>query len=767
MDNAVRYKQLYAAVCKYMVQNSKQEQQKETNRLWDQIKREIKSFDSVMADIASKSLQKKSHLISFWGRVTTKSQSSIEEEPAAVEVTAEQAKLNNQQPSTSKDSEEDGCQKATGDNPAPAAEAPKQKSLTIDISQLQEKLIALIRIRDAGLMTDDLKKKMEDIEKDLKTKKSILKRLEEEAVRQRKRRAEMKRTLQEITEDVPDLAPKLKKFTRNKVGKPAITEDQPDLLDAIITIASIGAAASDRRRSEELRSCKSLDDLQKALVAQGFNLSRSATYLRLLPRKASSLEGKRHIKTVPVKLIRAQNTAHDRHQDTAFAFASMAYLDEICAMFGPGSCFFLSLDDKAKIPLGLAAATKQAPILMHLEYKVRLPDHDFAVAARHKLIPSVYAACIINPEKFTDAVSYSGPTYVAIRSMKHDSSTAFTHGRDLERLKSVDNFKPFMCTSDGQVKPIFIVASDGGPDENPRFPKTLQVAVARFIEWNLDVYLTGTNAPHYSAYNRVERRMAPLSRELAGLVLPHDHFGSHLDASGKTTDCEREKQNFAKAGTTLAEIWSQLVIDGQDVFAEYINPAESCVKPDEPNAKWVANHVRQSQYFMQIIKCNIPGCCRPWRSSWNAIFPQRFLPGPVVLSHAEEGLCFPETTEVPAIAKTYFASLAQRIAFASSKVPMDSPFDMYCPSVSIAELQMRTCPQCKIYHASQASLKRHRQVHINDQNTVAPPATEVDSDDVMPLSSEAMTKSVDEKQDESMPVIRNLFEWLQTSFGTD
>ena len=44
MDNAVRYKQ-------YMIQNSKQEQHKETNQLWYQIKRDIKIYDSVMNNI--------------------------------------------------------------------------------------------------------------------------------------------------------------------------------------------------------------------------------------------------------------------------------------------------------------------------------------------------------------------------------------------------------------------------------------------------------------------------------------------------------------------------------------------------------------------------------------------------------------------------------------------------------------------------------------------------------------------------------------------
>ena len=99
-----------------------------------------------------------------------------------------------------------------------------------------------------------------------------------------------------------------------------------------------------------------------------------------------------------------------------------------------------------------------------------------------------------------------------------------------------------MCTPEGPVKPILVVASDGGSNENPRFSKTLQVSAARFVAWDLDVYLSGTHAPHYSAYNRVERRMALLSRELAELVLPHDHFGTHLNASGKTDDHDLERE---------------------------------------------------------------------------------------------------------------------------------------------------------------------------------------------------------------------------------
>ena len=55
----------------------------------------------------------------------------------------------------------------------------------------------------------------------------------------------------------------------------------------------------------------------------------------------------------------------------------------------------ISMDDKAKAPIGVTAATKQAPLMMHVSYEVRLPDHDFVKATKYKLNPSVYAGCEI------------------------------------------------------------------------------------------------------------------------------------------------------------------------------------------------------------------------------------------------------------------------------------------------------------------------------------------------------------------------------------
>ena len=103
-----------------------------------------------------------------------------------------------------------------------------------------------------------------------------------------------------------------------------------------------------------------------------------------------------------------------------------------------------------------------------------------------------------------------------------------------------------------------------------RYPKTISNAIQHFKKHDLDAIFVATNAPGRSAFSRVERRMAPLSAQLSGVILPHDSYGSHLDSNGKTIDPALEQQNFAKAGAVLSELWSNLIIDGYSVTSEYI-----------------------------------------------------------------------------------------------------------------------------------------------------------------------------------------------------
>ena len=113
------------------------------------------------------------------------------------------------------------------------------------------------------------------------------------------------------------------------------------------------------------------------------------------------------------------------------------------------------------------------------------------------------------------------------------------------------------------------------PNDYTRFPKTLESAIERFKKYNLDAFFLITQAPGQTSFNVVERRLASLSQDLTGLVLPHDYFGTHLNVSGVTTDAELEKNNFKATGEVLAEVWSMDMIDRHPVLAEYIDPPAS------------------------------------------------------------------------------------------------------------------------------------------------------------------------------------------------
>ena len=122
---------------------------------------------------------------------------------------------------------------------------------------------------------------------------------------------------------------------------------------------------------------------------------------------------------------------------------------------------------------------------------------------------------------------------------------AYTDTSDFETLLTLNEFKA-EAFIDGQFKPIILAFVDGGPDENPRCPNVIEYAIDHFRKYNLAAFIVLTLVPGMSAYNYVEQRMAPLGKALAGILLPHDSFGNHLDSQNRTTDAESEKKNFRK-----------------------------------------------------------------------------------------------------------------------------------------------------------------------------------------------------------------------------
>ena len=196
----------------------------------------------------------------------------------------------------------------------------------------------------------------------------------------------------------------------------------------IVPIATAGARADSRQHTENLNACLTLDDLQ--VMKDGYELSRSVLHLRLLPRRQDTAKGKRHVEIVPVKIRRAKNNLCKKHADASFTFATKEYLKNIASMLRPDSVLVLSIDDKAKVPIGITAATKQALMVMHMA---------FVAATPHKLNPCVYAACEItkSSSKSDFNILYSGQMHMMLLEMANMIPVRLIHM--VEILKNVDH----------------------------------------------------------------------------------------------------------------------------------------------------------------------------------------------------------------------------------------------------------------------------------------------------------------------------------------
>ncbi|CAF3287984.1 unnamed protein product [Rotaria sp. Silwood2] len=373
---------------------------------------------------------------------------------------------------------------------------------------------------------------------------------------------------------------------------------------------------------------------------------------------------------------------------------------------------------------------------------------------------NVYAACLINN---AGDVGYSGPTYIAIRSAKHDKSISANHRDDFNRLVKLQEFNSAALDSSNNVKPIVIITVDGGPDENPRFPKTLASSIDIFKTHNLDALFVLTHAPGQSAFNAVERRMAPLSHDLSGLILPHDHFGTHLDANGNTIDLELEKQNFKKAGEVLAEAWSNTVIDSHPVVASYVNSSFTSQVSSKIDESWCDRHVLQSQYTLQIVRCNSQDCCGEWRSNYLQVFSQRFLPPPVPFVQGSSGLVIAESDSEQ---DRFCGSLFQRLQLSklihkelnSSSVP----FDYFCTSVK-QSIPKRICNICNKYFPTMERRKNHCKIHKSKITIIDTEISSSDENEHHEPTLQSINKSADD-QLKNIYIIHDLAEWLKPTF---
>ena len=114
--------------------------------------------------------------------------------------------------------------------------------------------------------------------------------------KQRKCYAEKNQMMQSLLKKVPQMLPNAARFMNKSPGRQPLENLYPDLHQAIIDLVIVGSGADSRRQTDVLNSSKTTDDLHAALRKEDYVLSRQVLHLRLIPRRADSQEGKRHVR---------------------------------------------------------------------------------------------------------------------------------------------------------------------------------------------------------------------------------------------------------------------------------------------------------------------------------------------------------------------------------------------------------------------------------------------------------------------------------------
>jgi hypothetical protein len=121
-------------------------------------------------------------------------------------------------------------------------------------------------------------------------------------------------------------------------------------------------------------------------------------------------------------MLKPQNSLRKEHEDVHFCAAAVKHLKELCELMGKDAVFAMSQDDNAQVPLGKTACKVQQKVVMSMKFLKLAQDHDYVAGPGHNMVPSVYAGLEFKDKK----LSYSGPTYIAVRSGKHVGSSAET-----------------------------------------------------------------------------------------------------------------------------------------------------------------------------------------------------------------------------------------------------------------------------------------------------------------------------------------------------
>lgn len=109
--------------------------------------------------------------------------------------------------------------------------------------------------------------------------------------------------------------------------------------------------------------------------------------------------------------------------------------------------------------------------------------------------------------------------------------------------------------------------------------------------------------------------------------------------------------------------------------------------------------MRESQYFLQIVKYDDNTFCKPIQSDFRSILPIQQENG--MLHVVEANSLKPDSDFTPFLVRQLVKKAPVGIGF-----PYALPYDDWCPSVS-KQLVGRICYDCDLYFATKVNADRH------------------------------------------------------------
>jgi len=161
-------------------------------------------------------------------------------------------------------------------------------------------------------------------------------------------------------------------------------------------------------------------------------------------------------------------------------------------------------------------------------------------------------------------------------------------------------------------------------------------------------------------------------------------------------------------------------VSGHPTVAEYIEPSASDLSEENVISKdqkcW-ETHVRSSQYFTQIVKCDIEKCCKKKIRPYFNLIKNRFLPPLFPIAQTSEGLRVPKRSSAGTSHRfpSLFVALNLRVndmSHRSASVVSSIPYDLYCPSIRKV-LSERICKTCGQNRFSCNAAKSHKDAHAS------------------------------------------------------